>query len=156
MIRKITRTTRNVIYDIIIEQINKDLEKNKHFLNVSKMRDVQGGEFYKAEYYSLYKNKICGYFAYIYDKTNRKIVNIEVIKFSNTYIFIKDFFDFCKYVYCFEHIELTISPQSPAYKLARKCFEKYNFRKVGILKKSVKLLDNKYYDLELWEKKRGG
>lgn len=155
MIKKITESEREFVYNSIETAVMRDIEKYKFFINYYKMRPIKNKSFVKCEYISIVKGRLQGYFAFLFDKINRKVINIEVMAFDETAVLTRDFMKFCKYLdENFENFELSIIPESPAYRIASKCFEKYGLTKIGTLKSSILLRDKKRYSLELWEKKR--
>ena len=155
MIELVAKEDRKFVHDIIKKAVFEDLEKFKFFINSSKGMDFKESvRFQKEEFISCVEGKIQGYFAYLHDRANEKIINIEVMAIEETPVLVRDFLIFCKLlVSTYDNFELSIIPQSPAYHIAQKCFEKFKFKRVGVLKSSIKLLDNKRYDLEIWEKK---
>ena len=157
MIQRLREKDRENIYNAIINYSLQNLERTKFYMNFAKMKPVENTAFSKVEYISLVKGRIQGYFAYLFDKVNKKIVNIEVLSFEESPVLVRDFLKFCEFVQQnFNNIELSIIPESPAYKIAIRCFKQYGFIKVGTFRNSVLLKDKKYYSLEWWERKRGG
>ena len=155
MIRRLKDKDRNSLYDCINYACRSDIEKYKFFMNSCKMKPLKNSSFKKLEYISLVDGKIQGYFAFILDKINCKIINIELISFDETRVFVRDFLKFCEYLdNNFKNIELFVIPENPAYRIARRGFLRYSFNKIGNLEKSIRLIDGKFYDVEIWQKRR--
>lgn len=155
MIRKLQESDRKAIYSMINDIVFSDYEKYKFFMNSSKMKPIKNSSFKKLEYISLVKGRVQGYFAFIYDKINQKIINIELISFDETRVFVRDFLKFCEYLSeNFKNVELSVIPENPAYRIARRGFLRYNFVKIGTMEKSIRLIDGKFYDVELWQRRR--
>lgn len=149
-----TEKDREIIYNLIEDEVLRDKEKNKFFMQACKMKPIKNQSFEKIEYISEVEGRIKGYFAYLHDKVNDKVVNIEIIAFDDAGILARDFINFCKMLdKNFKYIELSIMPESPAYKIARYLFKKYNFRKIGTLENSIKLIDKSRHDVEIWQKR---
>ena len=154
MIQKLRAEDRDIIYDIINNSVKDDYEKYKFFMNSCKMKPVKSSSFKKIEYISLVGERVQGYFAFIFDKINRKVTNIELISFDETRVFVRDFLEFCEYLSeNFKNVELAVIPENPAYRIARRSFLKYNFKKVGTLQESIRLIDGKFYDVEIWQRR---
>ena len=152
MIRKLQESDRKAIYSMINDIVFSDYEKYKFFMNSSKMKPIKNSSFKKLEYISLVKGRVQGYFAFIYDKINQKIINIELISFDETRVFVRDFLKFCEYLSeNFKNVELSVIPENPAYRIG---FLRYNFVKIGTMEKSIRLIDGKFYDVELWQRRR--
>lgn len=154
MIQRLRAEDRNIIYDIINNSVKDDYEKYKFFMNSCKMKPLKTSSFKKLEYISIVDGKVQGYFAFIFDKINRKITNIELISFDETRVFVRDFLKFCEYLSeNFKNVELAVIPENPAYRIARRSFLKYNFKKIGTLQESIRLIDGKFYDVEIWQRR---
>lgn len=151
---KLDKKDREIIYNLIEEEVLHDKEKNKFFMQACKMKPVKNPSFEKVEYISEVEGRIKGYFAYLHDKINQKVINIEIIGFDDMAILTRDFIKFCKHLDDkFKYIELAIIPEAPTYRLARYLFKKYNFRKIGTLESSIRLINNTRYDVEIWHKR---
>ena len=87
MIQRLREKDRENIYNAIINYSLQNLEKTKFYMNFAKMKPVENTAFSKVEYISLVKGRIQGYFAYLYDKVNKKIVNLSVtsLNFASLY-----------------------------------------------------------------------
>lgn len=154
MILKVCAEDEKLVHDIINTELSSNKEKYKYFIGSSKLKPLKNSQFEKIEYISHVDGKIQGYFAYILDKFNNKITNIELMAFENSPILVRDFIEYLKILdKCYKHIELAVIPGNPAYRIAKKYFEKYKFIKIGTLTESVKLIDGNRYDIELWQKR---
>ena len=154
MIKKLTDKDRKNIYKVIKYNCLHDIDKYKYFMQTCKMKPIKNSSFKKIEYISIVKGRIQGYFAYLLDLVNVKVTNIEIISFDETTVLVRDFLIFCDFlVKRYENLEISIIPDSPAYRIARRSFQKYGFKKIGTLEKSLKLKDKRYYDLELWQRR---
>lgn len=144
--------TKN-IYEMIEQKVLENQQKYKYFMQSAKMKPIKNSSFEKVEYYSHIDGRVQGYFAYLYDKINNKIINIELISFEENPVFVRDFLKFCEYLGDnFRNVELSVIPGNPAYKLTRKAFVKYNFKRIGVLEDSIRLIDGEYYPVEIWQK----
>lgn len=154
MILKVCKEDEELIYSIINTELSSDTERYKYFISASKLKPLKNAQFEKVEYISHVDGRIHGYFAYVLDKFNDKITNIEIMSFENSVVLVRDFIKFCSILdNSYEHIELAVIPENPAYRIAKKCFNKFKFIKIGTLTESVKLLDGARYDIELWQKR---
>lgn len=142
------------IYKMIEECVLDDTEKYKYFMQSAKMKPIKNSSFEKVEYISRVGGRIQGYFAYLYDKINDKIINLELISFENNPVFLRDFMKFCEYLGDnFKNVELSVIPGNPAYRLTKKAFITYNFKRIGTLEESIRLVDGKYYPVEIWQRR---
>lgn len=154
MIKSIKSEERKKFIELLKEKIKADPERYKYFA-FSGMEEIKNPLYEKIEFLSKDKDgNIRGEMGILFDIKADKVIALELISFKdNDLVFTKDFINFCKILSQYKRIELDIIPGSPSYSLAMKLFKKYNFRKVGTFKESVKLLDNKFYDVEYWERK---
>ena len=154
MYEQIKEIDRENIYKIIKVIVLRNSQKNKYFMQNCKMKPIKNSSFEKPEFISLVEGRMQGYFAYLYDKINDKIVNIELIAFEDSPVFVRDFLKFCGYIGDnFRKIEISVIPGNPAYRIARKAFDKYNFKRIGTLDESIRLIDGKYYPVEIWQRR---
>lgn len=156
MIKGLEYEQTSKFYADLEQLIKSNPEKYKYFSWGAK-DTVYNANFEKVEMFSVSSTgEIKGEFGFIYDALNDKVIALELIALNdNCPVFMKDFFLFCKYMdKLYEKIEIQIIPGSPSYSPGVKLFKKFKFEKVGTMKDSIKLQDGRYYDVEIWEKRR--
>lgn len=155
MLELLSRDNRESFYKVLENKIMSEPERYKFYAaGAKKMRD--NPVYNKVEFLSKVGDEVIGEMGFLEDLANEKIINIELICFKeNSPTFMKDLFLFFKLLDCsYLNFEFEVIPQAPTYRLARKAFEKYDFKYVGIKRKSLKLLNGKKYDVTIWERKQ--
>lgn len=162
MIKTLGKQDRKNLLTNVIEEIKSNKERYKYYAwNLSAPEDLERQKesdlIYIKEYVSMSGPYINGLFGYVHDVVNEKITGIYLLCFEdNNYTFMKDFKNFTEAIYkTFSRIEIEVIPGSLSYSIGKKLFKKYEFEKIGVKRKSVKLLDNKFYDVEIWQRVRG-
>ena len=143
MLGIITEKNRGYFYNIINQEISKDEKKYKFFGRPKKI-NIPG--LLQFECVSLSNNKLNGYFSVLMDLRNYRLVNFSIVAFNFQREMYKDLYAFTKVQYqANNNFEFRICTQSPAFRLAERYFNYYNFEKIGVMKKSIKI-DGEYYD----------
>lgn len=142
------------LLEIIKEQQIREPNKFKFFDGALEEIKVKG--LASLMMLSLFQGHIIGYMGVVYNTCHDKLIALDLAYLGENLEeqkeFRKDFSQFCKMMdKLYKKIEISIVPESPAYRLAMKFFKKYNFRKVGVFKKTRKI-QGKFYDVEWWEK----
>lgn len=142
------------LLEIVEEQ--RQIEPNKFLFFDGALEHIQVNGLEQLMMLSLHDGKIAGYFGIVYNEPSDKIVALDLAFLGDGIEekreFRKDFSQFCVMLdKLYKKIEISIVPQSPAYMLAMKFFKRFNFRKVGVFKKTRKI-KGKFYDVEWWEK----
>ena len=142
------------LLEIVEEQ--KQIEPNKFMFFDGALEEIKIKGFEQLMMLSLHNGHIAGYMGIVYNEPCEKIVALDLAFLGESIEeqkeFRKDFSQFCVMLdKLYKKIEISIVPQSPAYRLAMKFFKRFNFRKVGVFKKTRKI-QGKFYDVEWWEK----
>jgi len=100
-------------------------------------------------------NHIIGYLTAETDRVHDKIGNLGIINFQDAYpIFAHDLGNFLTSIFDkfnFRKIEFLVVIGNPIESSYDKIISKYGGRIIGVKKESAKLIDNKYYDVKLYE-----
>lgn len=147
-----------------IEEINTfkcDL-KNQEYLKYYEIAYLDNSKIYENEWCDLQrvsKDKEGNLLGFMFCGINRahdRVDNIELLNMTKqpNMTLTKDilqFFDDLMSKYNHRKICFDVVVGNPAEKIYDKIIKKYNGRIVGVQKKQVRLYDNKFYDLKLYE-----
>ena len=133
-------------------------EKYKFYHNgyYSSAYVAQDTNFEKHEFVSLNNSrKVLGYIGYDIDTARSCVDNLELINFSNDkFTYGKDVYQALTNIFekfNFRKISFCVVVGNPTERTYDRWCAKYGGRVVGIKKNEVKLMDNRYYDLKLYE-----
>ena len=119
-------------------------------------KPIENDSWNKLQFVSIDKNdNILGYLEATIGRTNELISGLAIINFYDTNItFSKDLYEFLTSLFekhNFRKIEFEVVQGNPIEKMYDRCVRKYGGRIVGILNQHVKLSDNNYYNLKMYE-----
>lgn len=149
------------IYKSKLEDLYKDTlynEKYKFFYdyNYRDIRESSNSDWNRREFVSVDKEgNILGVIGYGFDRCGDYVNNFCIINFSrNKVVFGRDVAQafneiFTKYNH--RKITFTVVIGNPIEKTYDRLMAKYGGRIVGTYMQHVKLIDNKYYDIKLYE-----
>ena len=151
-------------YEKEINQFREDLD-NKDYLKFYATRSFFDGKFevLDSEWSDITRvsidksGKLLGYMFCGIDRNTNHIDNIglaNISKLSNITL-AKDFLEFFESLLIYKKISWTVIVGNPAEKIYDRLIKKYDGRIVGIQKEHIKLSDEKYYDLKLYEIVKG-
>lgn len=100
-------------------------------------------------------NEIIGFFSYNIDRQTNNVKNFHIINFSkNKMLFGLDLYFCLRDIFCkfnFHKLSFCCIQDNPAKMVYDKLVEKYKGRVIGVQKQEIKLMDNKYHDVVLYE-----
>ena len=109
----------------------------------------------KHHFVSVYNGQVIGYISYGISRTDNRVYRLEIINFTeNSMVFGMDLGKVLVNIfelYKFRKINFMVVIGNPIEKKYDKLVERYNGRIVGLRKKHIKLIDNKYYDTKEYE-----
>lgn len=138
MLKRINKKNRDFYYNLINDQVTADQEKYKYFGYVGECQDKSK---HQIEFISQNKNIVLGYISISIDIKNERVTNFSLINFEKSREFFIDLFNFTNSLYeIYDNYEFRIVSDSPAIPIAEKLFKKFNFKKIGTIEKSKKIL----------------
>lgn len=118
--------------------------------------EILSSDWSEIQRVSIFENKVIGIFRATTSRNDNSISNLGFINFHMDKIslgFVKDMEKFIQYLFeqQFRKINFTVVIGNSSERLYDAFIKKYNGRIVGVQKKEVKLVDQKYYDVKLYE-----
>ncbi len=101
------------------------------------------------------KGDLIGFFSATIDRGDDAVSSLSIVNFYDlNYVFSKDFHQFLNDLFTkfnFRKVSFSVVVGNPSEKMYDKYIDKHGGRVVGIKNKDIKLQDNQYYDLKLYE-----
>lgn len=156
---KLAYKYKEQLHNIYTDLLFDDNERLNYFVTTNWFKydlGIENESWNKLEFVSVDKNyNVIGFLRASIDRNIYSVSNLSIINFyDKNLIFSRDLRKFLLDLfekYKFNKINFTVVIGNPIEKMYDKYIKKYGGRIVGIYKNEVLLIDNKFYDLKVYE-----